>query len=90
MMEKASELGSRVALPSGKIVSITAPADVNRPWQAVHNKGIWNVCRPQGRSGSAGAAFYYGGQAVPLQLDETDARRLAELLNGVRPGTYPG
>jgi hypothetical protein len=62
---------------------------LNRPWQAQENKGVWNVCRLQNPSSSAGVALYYGGNAIPLQLDEADARRLAELLNGVRPGKYP-
>ena len=82
-------LNSDVALPSGKLVRITAPADTMRPWQAIPNKHSWHVGRPHQRAEHGWAALYYGGAPLPVELDETDAKALAEVLNRVRPGKYP-
>jgi hypothetical protein len=87
---KAIELGSDATLPSGKQVRITAPADVQRPWQAIQGKRSWHVGRPNRQPDDGKATLYYGGTPVPVELDEADAKALAEILNRVRPGRYPG
>ncbi|MEO8925496.1 MAG: hypothetical protein ABI330_22210 [Caldimonas sp.] len=88
-MTKVVELGSEVRLPSGRVVRITAPADNLRPWTALVRGSVWQVCRPRGRSGERGASLYYGGKPVAEELDETDARALAEILNQVKAAQYP-
>jgi hypothetical protein len=84
------DLGTEVKLPSGRRVRLTAPFDARRPWSATQVQNAWQVCRALAQPGERGGAFYYGGSPLPLQLNEEDAKALAELLNEVRPGRYPG
>jgi hypothetical protein len=77
-------IGERVTLPTGLSVLVTAAADPARPWQAMRAGPHWQVCRQRSQGDSAVSAFF-GGRRGALQLDEEDARALAEALNRVEP-----
>ena len=80
----APHIGERVALPTGLSVLVTAAADPARPWQAMRAGTHWRVCRQQSQGDNAVSA-YFGGRRGALQLDEEDAKALAEALNRVDP-----
>ena len=76
-------VGDQVALPSGASFTVTAPGDGASPWSAAQSGALWSVCR----ASSIGAAMqlFYGGRRAPVQLNESDAKALAELLNRALP-----
>ena len=82
----APHIGDRVTLPNGLSVLVTAAADPARPWEAVRSGSRWQVCRRQSL-GEHAVSAYSGGRRGALQLDEGDARALAEALNRVEPAT---
>jgi hypothetical protein len=75
-----------VTLPKGLSVLVTAAADPARPWEAMRTGPHWQVCRQQSVGEHMMSAFS-GGRRGALQLDEEDARALAEALNRVEPAT---
>ena len=80
-------VGDRLTLPSGKIVTLSSPADPQRPWRA-HGMGtMWTVRREHTPDHVHREAWqYYAGEdTLPLWLTESDAVFLAFDLNRVYP-----
>ena len=77
------KVGDRLTLPSGRQALLTVSAVPSRPWQAVENGWRWAVVREHGIAGRPSVSFYFGGEARPIDLDESDARALAAALNAV-------
>jgi len=72
-------------LPSGRHVKIVCAASRSRPWQAVETGFVWHVRRPHPYPEQGGASYYFDpAKPTPLQMDEADARALADALNNVR------
>lgn len=82
-MAKAIRVGDLVTLPSGAKVRVTCPGVPERPWAAIEHAWLWHVCRDHGLEAPS-ASHYFGGTGRPLQLDEDDAKALAEILNTAR------
>lgn len=73
------KIGDLVKLPSGKKVRIMCPAVPERPWAALQVGWTWQVCREHGHEAPGVAHYFHENR--PIQLDEVDARALAEALN---------
>ena len=87
-MSNAPEVGGQVTLPSGLVVLITVAADPDRPWSAVPLGHRWQVGRLHLNDGSSRLSLYHAGKRMPLQLDQVDARTLAEILNRSQAATF--
>jgi hypothetical protein len=84
-VHKPLSIGDAVKLPSGRYVKIVCRSSASRPWQAAKTGYVWHVCRPHQDAAQAGASYYFDpAKPTPLQLDEADAKALAEALNSVR------
>jgi hypothetical protein len=90
-MTGATHVGEYVQLPSGLGVLITVAGDPAWPWQPVNIGTAWQVGRTDHLNlRTRGArAFYSGGRRMPIQLGETDAKALAEILNRALPVAAP-
>jgi len=77
-------VGDEVTLPSGRRVNLVCAASRARPWRATETGYVWHVCRLHHDVNQAGASYYFDpAKSTPLQLDEADAKALAEALNAV-------
>ncbi len=82
---KPLSVGDELKLPSGRHVKVVCAASRTRRWQAIETGYVWHVCRLGLHAGRAGASYYFDpAKPTPLQLDEADAKALAEALNGVK------
>lgn len=80
-MDEVIRVGDSVTLPSGAVVKVTVEAVRDRPWAAIETGWVWHVCRFHQHADQPCASFYYGGKAIPVQLQGDDAKALADLLN---------
>lgn len=79
----AACVACRAMYPSGRKVRLMANPEKAWPWAAVETGYVWHVCRDHGIDGRPSTSLYFDSNK-PLQLDEGDARALANALNRMR------
>jgi hypothetical protein len=72
-----------LTLPSGRQMRLEREVDPGPPWQAVRSGGWWLLRRPHVHLKPPSYSYYFEG-AVPMKLDEVDAKALMRILNRER------